>query len=308
MENMKRLAVIYSPKVGFGGNNKIWLDIQRYMEKKGMEYDFVQSVGAGSVGRLSKMMCDNGYRTLVIVGNDAALNEALNGILKCETLPEDFALGLIPNGIGNDFARFWGLAEGDYKKAVDRIVVRRLRRIDVGYCVSHDKDNVPLKTYFLNCVNVGLGAKLVDLTVKATEVLRSSRLTTFSVGVANVFERKSFRMSVKVDTEQIDANVMSLCIGNCHGYGQTPNSVPYNRQLDVSLVTRPKWWQLLEGFWLLGKGRFLNYKNVHPYRTQCVELYDVDKAKISVDGCMLESTHLMPMRIGIEPEKLSFIV
>ena len=45
---------------------------------------------------------------------------------------EQIALGIIPNGIGNDFASYWGLDEDNYKEAVDAIINRRLRKIDVG--------------------------------------------------------------------------------------------------------------------------------------------------------------------------------
>ena len=101
---------------------------------------------------------------------------------------------------------------------------------------------------------------------------------------------------------------MSVCIGNCHGYGQTPNSVPYNGLLDVSLITRPEWWQLFEGFWLLGKGRFLNYKNVHPYRAKQVIVNDVDKALVSLDGLELPVKNAIPLRVEIEKDALDFIV
>ena len=101
---------------------------------------------------------------------------------------------------------------------------------------------------------------------------------------------------------------MSVCIGNTLGYGQTPNAVPYNGMLDMSVITRPKWWQLFEGFWLLGKGRFLNYKNVYPYRARQIMVKDVDKALVSLDGMVLQAKQLAPMRLSIEADALNFIV
>ena len=44
-----------------------------------MDYDYVQSEGFGSVERLAKILANNGYRTIVIVGGDGALNDAING-------------------------------------------------------------------------------------------------------------------------------------------------------------------------------------------------------------------------------------
>ena len=304
----ERWGVIYGSRSGFAKSHKRWLAIQHYMEKRNVQYDFVQSEGSGSVERLTKMLCDNKYHTIVVVGNDSALNEALNGIFRSGDMPDDFAFALIPNGIGNDFARFWGVGIDDYKKTVDRIIERRTRLIDVAYCVYTDSDNVPHKRFFLNCVNIGFGARLIDITDKATRLIGSKLLSFIPVIVANIFERKSFHVHFKADTEDLSGEVMSICVGNCMGYGQTPNSVPYNGMLDVSVVTRPKWWQLLEGFYLLGKGKFLNYKNVHPYRVQKVEIFDEGRAKVSLDGCMLEGKNLTPLRIEVMRECLNYIV
>lgn len=45
------------------------------MDSKGVSYDYVQSEGFGSVERLAGILANNGYRTIVIVGGDGALNE-----------------------------------------------------------------------------------------------------------------------------------------------------------------------------------------------------------------------------------------
>ena len=77
----------------------------------------------GSVERLARTLANNGYRTIVIVGGDGAINDAINGIMT--SMVEDktnIAFGIIPNGIGNDFAKYWGLDEDNYKAAVDWII------------------------------------------------------------------------------------------------------------------------------------------------------------------------------------------
>ncbi len=65
---------------------------------------------------------------------------------------ENIALGMIPNGIGNDFAKYWGLST-EYKPAVDCIINHRLKKIDVGYCNFYD-GNEHQRRYFLNAVNM----------------------------------------------------------------------------------------------------------------------------------------------------------
>jgi len=278
------------------------------MEQKGIQYDFVQSEAAGSVERLTRMMCENGYETIVIVGGDGSLNSAINAMMQCrESLPANFAFTIIPNGIGNDFSRFWGVSVDDYKQVIDGVIARNVRRVDVGCCTYYD-DNIPQRRYFLNCLNIGLGARLIKTTNDAAQIIGSRHLSVIPALISQIFERMQYNLSLKIETEEIEGKFMSVCIGNCHGYGQTPNSVPYNGLLDVSLITRPEWWQLFEGFWLLGKGRFLNYKNVHPYRARQIVVKETDKALISLDGLELPVRNVTPLRVEIEKDVLDFIV
>ena len=107
----KKWGVIYNPKAGTRKVKKRWKEIKEYMDSKGVDYDYVQSEGFGSVERLAKILANNGYRTIVIVGGDGALNDAINGIMLSDAEDkENIALGMIPNGIGNDFAKYWGIS------------------------------------------------------------------------------------------------------------------------------------------------------------------------------------------------------
>lgn len=308
MGDANRIGIIYSPHAGLDQSHKRWTLMRKYMEQRGMIYDFVQSENFGSVERLVAMMCDNGYSTIAVVGGDGSLNCAVNAIMqRRDSLPDNFAFALIPNGIGNDFSRFWGVSVDDYKRVIDSIITRNVRKVDVACCRYMD-DGIPQRWYFINSLNIGLGARLIKTTNDACRIVGSRKLSLIPVLISQIFERKQFKLSLKIETEEVDGEYMSVCIGNCHGYGQTPNAVPYNGMLDVSLITRPKWWQLFEGFWLLGKGRFLNYKNVHPYRSQQVVVNDVDKALVSLDGMVLPTKNPTPMKITIEQEVLNFIV
>lgn len=159
-----RWGVIYNPKAGSRKAQKRWQTIRAYMDECKVKYDYVQSEGFGSVERLAKTLANNGYLTIVIVGGDGALNDALNGIMYSDVEDKSqIALGIIPNGIGNDFAKYWGLSSDDYKKAVDVLINRRLRKIDIGVFSYFDGEQHQTR-YFLNAVYMGLGARIVRIT------------------------------------------------------------------------------------------------------------------------------------------------
>ena len=118
-----RWGIVYVPMAGVRKKHRRWHQIKEYLEIKKVQYDYIQSEDYGAVERLTRMYVENGYKTIVIVGGDMAVNDALNGIMSSsvENL-DDISFGIIANGIGNDFADFWGLGVEDYKRAIDCII------------------------------------------------------------------------------------------------------------------------------------------------------------------------------------------
>ena len=76
-----RWGIIYVPKVGASNSQKRWLQIRDYLDFRQVKYDHVQSDKVESVERLTRMLIDYGYRTIVIAGGDESLNYAINGIM-----------------------------------------------------------------------------------------------------------------------------------------------------------------------------------------------------------------------------------
>ena len=96
-------------------------------------------------------------------------------------------------------------------------------------------------------------------------------LSYFMAFLSLIFERKLYRMHLKINGEHIRGRIMTVCIGSAWGYGQAPSAVPYNGWLDVSVIYRPELLQLFSGIWMLMEGRILNHKVVKPYRTQKIK-------------------------------------
>ena len=111
--NEMRWGILYCPKRGMFRSGLSWNRVEKCLKENGIEFDFIQSENTGSVDRLIKMLINNGYKTIVIIGGDSALNDAVNSLMQVDKATRDsVALGVIPNGLMNDFAHFWGLMEG----------------------------------------------------------------------------------------------------------------------------------------------------------------------------------------------------
>lgn len=301
-----RWGIIYNPRAGTRKVKKRWDEIREYMESKQVSFDYVYSEGFGSVERLARTFANNGYRTIVVVGGDGALNDAINGVMNSEVEDKgNIAIGIIPNGIGNDFARYWRLSVDDYKDAVDWIIYNRRKKVDVGYCAYYNGE-AHERRYFLNAVNIGLGARIVKITDQTKRFWGVKFLSYLAALFLLFFERKLYRMHLKINDEHIRGRIMTVCVGSARGYGQTPSAVPYNGWLDVSVIYRPELLQILSGLWMLIQGRILNHKVVKSYRTKKVRVLRAQNASADVDGRILPKH--FPIEIAILPEAITLII
>ena len=308
MDNQARWGIVYCPKYMTQRRHKFWEKVERCLLEKKVEYDFVQSENANSVERLIMMLINNGYKTIVIVGGDSALNDAVNCLMKVEkAVRDDIALGVIPNGLMNDFARFWGFDEDNIEQTVGWLVKRRVRKTDLGCIRYTNKNGEKCHRYFLNCLNIGMTADIMNLRRQTRRLFGSRTLSFVSSLFVMIFHRMEYKMKLRINSDVIDRKVMTVCIGSGPGYGQTPNAVPYNGMLDVSVVYHPEVIQLIEGLWLLITGRFLNHRNVHPFRTTEVFVDEAKKALVGIDGRLMK-TPVGAFRVGIEQEVINFLI
>lgn len=301
-------GVLYCPRTGITNKQKRWEKIAAMLKEHGVVYDMVQSETSDSVERLATMLINNGYKTIVVIGGDSALNDVVNCLMKEEkTVRDEIALGVIPNGVMNDFARFWAFDEDNIEQTVAWLVSRRLRKIDLGCIRYTNKNGDKCHRYFLNCLNIGMTADIMNLRRQTRRLFGSRTLSFVSSLFVMLFHRMEYKMKLRINSDVIDRKVMTVCIGSGPGYGQTPNAVPYNGMLDVSVVYHPEVVQLIEGIWLLVTGRFLNHRSVHPFRTTEVQVDEAKKAMVGVDGRLMK-TPVGPFRVCIEQEVINFLI
>ena len=301
------MGVIFCPRNRQGGTRRRLRKILHLLQERGAAFDYVWSESPGSVERLASMMTRAGYKKIVVVGGDAALNHALCGIFSVNggegRLP---ALGVIPAGYGNDFARFWDLNAGDSRAAVDALLRGHERKVDVGVCTLGGQDGQ--KYSVLNCVNLGVAASITSLRRKTRTLCGLNTLSDLFSAVLLLFKRPAFRFTFNLPGERVDdRRAMTLCVGSSRGYGQTPSAVPYNGLLDVTMVSAPQPTQVLHGIWLLFTNRFLSHKGVSVWRTKSIAFASTGNAPMSIDGRMVHES-LSQVDLSVMQEKISFII
>lgn len=307
MEQQAKWGVIYCPKDGKGRTRRRWDKIRQHLYAQGVGFDFVQASADKSARQLAAAMTETGYGTIIAVGGDAALCEVLNGIVAAAPDPAlRPALGVIPDGFGNDFARYWGLDENDYKQAVGCLRMRRTRRVDIGVVQVEGEAGTECHC-FLNCVSIGVSAAIMGIRRRTRALLGADALSFLCSALWMLFQRMTFRLGFMLNGETVSCRVMNACVGSCTGYGQTPSAVPYNGLLDVTTVSQPRLAQLAYGLRLLFAGRFLKSRHVRSWRTGEAVFRVMDKAPVAIDGRRLP-TDVRTLRVAVRPEAVDFII
>jgi diacylglycerol kinase (ATP) len=155
------IHLFLNPTAGRGRAGRRQSRIIELLGQSGVPLEYHASQSVGDLESLVMRHVDAGATHIVVAGGDGSVHEAVNGIMRAGN---NAALGVIPTGTGNDFAKACDISlnwEHATELLADRIKAQRApRKIDVGQ--FNDR-------FFGNGAGVGLDAKV-------THIARSIRL------------------------------------------------------------------------------------------------------------------------------------
>ena len=303
-----RYALIYCPKNTISSTRRMKKTVESCFKQRGLEYKRYVTTREMPVNSLTSAAIAEGCDTIVVIGGDRSLNLAVNAILaQPEDVQKNIKLGVVPNGTINSFSGYWGLRDASVEDCVDYIQKGNVRKIDDGCIKYTNKDDERCHRYFLNCINIGLSAHITRIRHNTRRLLFSRKLSFVVSTLILLFQRSVYKMRFALNHETVEGNFMTVCIGNCTGYGQTPSAVPYNGMLDVSAVTITQLSGMVMGLYLLLTGKFLKHKNVQPFRTRSIVFSEVQSNAVCVDGSMI-NTPTGEFTLDIHKEVVNFII
>ena len=123
----------------------------------------------GQEGELADRAATEGYDVVVAVGGDGTWSNVADRLISSGR--QDIALGILPNGTGNDFGRNLGYDPRNPAHAVRVLAEGHTRPSDVGHLYSlsaseHHPD-VEETRYFLNLIGFGFDVAVIDAAKKA---------------------------------------------------------------------------------------------------------------------------------------------
>ena len=155
------IHLFLNPTAGRGRAGRRQPRILELLKRTGIDVEYHASQSLGNLEAQVLQYVNDGAKRIVVAGGDGSVHEAVNGIMRSGS---NAALGVIPTGTGNDFAKACDIPlnwEHATKLLADRIAAfESPRKIDVGR--FNDR-------YFANSAGIGFDAKV-------TRVARSIHL------------------------------------------------------------------------------------------------------------------------------------
>ncbi len=219
--------MILNPAAGHGRSARFREEVLRTARTHWGEVDLVLTTGPGHATALARQ-AEHGVAQVLAVGGDGTVHEVANGLLQRDADARP-ALGVVPVGTGNDFAKMTCTARLAPAATLAALAAGQVRRFDVG---------VVWGEYFVNSIGVGLDA---DVARRVNQYKHWPGAFGYVVAALQaVIHRRPLRLHVDVDGTAWSepTTVLEIGIGPCAGgvFYLVPDARPDDGLLDVCAV------------------------------------------------------------------------
>lgn len=266
---------------------------------------FISTLRKKHAVELAKQVTENGCDYMVAVGGDGTLNEVINGMLQSNIPADEYpAIGLLPHGSANDFARTARISNS-IEELIELIQSNSTQKIDLGKIILQQTRET---RYFINIAGVGLGPEVAQNLEQSSSVLGP---------VFNYFKQiiKGFLSYVKKEvsctsrTWMWKGKLLQMAVANGRYFGNAiciaPDAKLADGQFQVAIFGDLSIWDYLKNLGNLKKGVKINLPQVSYHNANEVLLESNDSCGIEADG---EYVGLTPATISVLPKAISFLM
>ena len=272
----------------------------RAFRAQGWAVDSVETRQPGHGAELAAQAARDGVQRVVAVGGDGTVHEVANGLLGQEG-GVNVALGVVPIGSGNDFAKLVGVYRHSPTRAVARLVGAVPRRFDVGRVFDE---------YFVNSMGCGFTAEVV----RARNAMPNlPGLLSYLVPAFRTFATYRphlLEVCAAEFTETGYVMLVEVCNGTTAGgnYRFAPDADPADGRLDVCLVRQVSLLRFLTALPRVMRGTHGMMTEVALFKTRELTLRSPEAPLLlHLDG-ELRAPGLRECTVRIEPQRLKVLV
>jgi diacylglycerol kinase (ATP) len=241
---------------------------------------------------------------IIAVGGDGTLNQVINGALKVSS---QIAVGLIPKGSGNDFARNF-ITNRKISSLFDAMKKNSVQHVDVGLTHFNDAHGDEQKRYFINVADVGMGAEVVQRVNMSSKKL-GAQVTFMKAIVSTFLHFKKKIITVDSGHWQWRGEAMAVVAANgkyfAGGLGIAPDAALNDGLFHITILGKISIWDYIKNINRLRSLKKIRHKEVHYKEAELLTFNTEDKhCGLEADG---EFFGYLPAKIQVIKNGLLFI-
>tara|TARA_Y100001960_G_scaffold111586_1_gene119461 strand:+ start:408 stop:1298 length:891 start_codon:yes stop_codon:yes gene_type:complete len=279
---MRKVSLLFNPLAGKGKALSVADEIQSILKELDVETDALIPTDRSQVEGVIKESVDSGIDTLIAVGGDGLINQAVNVL--AET---DIVLGVIPVGTGNDFARSLGLNSGGLLEQMQKALSPAVK-VDLIKCDSN---------FVTTSVICGFPAAV---NLRANELRFPKGSSSYTV--ATLMELPLMSPAIyrlKLDGESFEVTAAAVVVANSAYFGGgmkiCPDASTSDGLLDVCVIGDVGKFDLLRSFLKVRTGDHVDHPKVSIFKASVIEI--IGTGIIRGDG---EQLGELPAKIEIQ--------
>lgn len=248
---------------------------QQFIMEHAAEFVIYASASAKDAGNLAKHFADEKEPTVIAAGGDGTINTVVQGLAGSET-----ALGILPTGTMNVFARELGIPSNDLKLALNVIQEGHQQEVDL-----FQMNGIP----FVQMAGVGFDARIIEETSKEQKKLLGP--LAYGISAAKIFGESPPHLNVQFEEGHQTEGVCVLVGNGCFYGGQFRlfgNADNADELLDV-LVFKEAGYQVVldfvKGISVAPEKRFTTgSSSIEYFQTKSLKIESDVEVPVEVDG------------------------
>lgn len=252
---------------------------------------------------LASKAVEENVDAILAAGGDGTLHQVVNGVLfgrEEETnLP---AIGLIPIGSANDFARTIN-ARRNPKTLQHLLTDFKPKPVDVGKFTFHDGSH----HYFINIADTGMGPDVAKRINGGKKPLGADAAYYWAI-LKTFFSYAPTEITVTTEAWSWTGKVRTLALANgkCFGHGLyvAPDALPDDGLFSVFIGGDISVWDFIRYSGRLKKGKIIHHPEIFYRQAKQLTITSPHLLMVEADGELL---HPLPVHVEVLEKKLPFL-
>ena len=269
------LIIVVSPSAGRSAKLE---RARRAMAALGLQV--ATEIPVRDAGILPKLVQRGGQSpTVIAAGGDGTVGAVANAIVGTPA-----ALGIIPLGTSNDFARSISIPM-HVKRAVRLLARGRISRVDAGRFTAEGQS----PRHFVHAAAVGLNVGFARFATRADVRARLGRLTYAAAVALALRERPIFRCELEWEERKEQTSLVHLAVINAPVFGgflglRIPGADPDDRTLDIIMIEHLPIRRLLRSALYPAVGVRRGIRGIRTLQVSRLKVRPTDSMDVTLDG------------------------